>query len=292
MRYFLRNQTLFLRGQFRAAGTGSPGGLAQVSTIVLHTAPGGRDLPGPPRELEHVIRREGFSPGYFGLLTEARPAHLCVLQYDFLTLFVYAGGPGRDAGLPVPVSMIMYSREGMTDAALMESIMTGTAARAEALHALDRPFLGDPADGIVAACEGEVVHQRAGAGSGAGERIRSAVLSGIPEALARQEGRVARDRPSFFIFSRYRGDHWAEWLPEECPYYPCHFPGQRCDFCYCPFYPCGDESLGQWVKSSSGNGPVWNCSGCTLLHETPAADYLLDHPEAALAELKRKKGAH
>ena len=30
----------------------------------------------------------------------------------------------------------------------------------------------------------------------------------------------------------------------ECEFYPCHFEGQYCDFCYCPFYPCGDSSTG------------------------------------------------
>jgi adenosylcobinamide hydrolase len=44
------------------------------------------------------------------------------------------------------------------------------------------------------------------------------------------------------------------------------------------------------VKSTSKNGPVWNCSGCTLLHEPLITEYLLAHPEAPLAELKRKKG--
>jgi adenosylcobinamide hydrolase len=92
------------------------------------------------------------------------------------------------------------------------------------------------------------------------------------------------------VFSRFQGDHWVEWIPEQCPYYPCHVPGQRCEFCYCPFYPCKDETLGQWVKSTSKNGPVWNCSGCTLLHEPLITEYLLAHPEAPLAELKRKKG--
>jgi hypothetical protein len=38
--------------------------------------------------------------------------------------------------------------------------------------------------------------------------------------------------------------HWVEWSPEGCPYYPCHFEGQQCDFCYCPLYPCLDTSLG------------------------------------------------
>ena len=42
----------------------------------------------------------------------------------------------------------------------------------------------------------------------------------------------------------------------ECEFYPCHWDGQYCDFCYCPFYPCGDSSTGgEWIKGKN----VWNC---------------------------------
>ncbi|MEM2124285.1 MAG: cysteine-rich small domain-containing protein, partial [Methanolinea sp.] len=145
-----------------------------------------------------------------------------------------------------------------------------------------------PRDTLVVACEGDVVHADASPASVLGSRIAEAVRFG---ARTLREGgqRGGRGRPRFFIYSRYQGDHWAEWVPEECPYYPCHFPGQRCDFCYCPFYPCGDETLGQWVTSGTKNGPVWSCSDCTLLHEPAIADYLIAHPEASLRELKAKK---
>jgi adenosylcobinamide hydrolase len=43
------------------------------------------------------------------------------------------------------------------------------------------------------------------------------------------------------------------------------------------------------VQSSSKNGPVWNCAGCTLLHQPEIADYLLKNPEASLRELKIKE---
>lgn len=290
MRYYLRNKTLFLRGAFRAASTGVSGGLGQVSTLLARMADGDPATTDPTRELEGLILRGGLPPDYYGILTRVPMVHLCIFQFDFVTVFISAGAPGDPAGSPPNVSLIICSREGMTDSALLEAIMTGTAARVEALCSMGLPCGGSAADAVIAACEGEVLHRRAGAPTEVGSRIRAAVLFGVPEALARFEGRVVRSRPSFFILSRYQGDHWVEWLPDECPYYPCHFPGQRCDFCYCPFYPCGDETLGQWVKSSSQNGMVWNCSGCTLLHEGPIADYLLANPEASLEELKRKRG--
>ncbi len=68
-----------------------------------------------------------------------------------------------------------------------------------------------------------------------------------------------------------------------CEYYPCHFDGQDCTFCFCPFYPCGDNSKGRWIlkedtddceslirKLENGtfsNEKVWDCSPCRWIHE-------------------------
>jgi len=51
-----------------------------------------------------------------------------------------------------------------------------------------------------------------------------------------------------------------------CRYYPCHFQGQDCTFCYCPFYPCMDRALGRLIASRSG-GEVWSCKDCRAVHE-------------------------
>ena len=75
----------------------------------------------------------------------------------------------------------------------------------------------------------------------------------------------------------------------ECDFYPCHYDGQYCDFCYCPFYPCGDSSTGgSWIK---GKG-VWNCKECTWIH-TPEGVNALRAPFTEILEevddLKNKK---
>ena len=58
---------------------------------------------------------------------------------------------------------------------------------------------------------------------------------------------------------------------EECDFYPCHFEGQYCDFCYCPFYPCGESSTGgKWIKDKG----IWNCKDCTWLHEVKTVNCL------------------
>jgi adenosylcobinamide hydrolase len=289
MRHFAGDNTLFLRGRFRAASTGINGGLADVTTVFNHTVP--HDFKDDPsRYLDLLTARHGLSRDYFGLLTAVDMRHLCILQYDFVTVFITAGvtNPTGAATTPRTINIIVHNREGMTDAALLETIVTATGAKAQALHTLGYDFPGTTTDAIAVACERDAprVHTYAGTLTETGRRVHAAVLHGLPEALARHQGRVRRSDPSFFIYSRYGGEHWVEWQKEGCPYYPCHFPGQRCDYCYCPCYPCIDEELGEWVESSNG-GRVWACTGCTLLHVPGIADYVKRNPEATLAELKR-----
>ncbi len=285
MRYYLENNTLFIRGSFRAASTGISGGLRCVSTLLNHAAPPGLAEEEGKRELEFAAARAGLSTDFLGMLTPGALHQPCVLQYDFITVFITAGssaGPQVNTG---PVNIIITSGEGLSDAALLGLITVSSEAKADVLKDEGRIVSGTPTDAVIAACEGEENH-RAGRATDAGVGVREAILYGLREALRREEGIVRWTHPLFFIFSRFKGDHWVEWSPENCPYYPCHFAGQRCDFCYCPLYPCGDESLGQWVESSNG-GDVWNCSHCTLLHEPDIADYLKKYPDAHKDELKR-----
>ena len=286
MRYFFGDRTLFIRGDFRAASTGVHGGFRRVTTLLNHTVGEDFDHADPVRLLEDLAAGKGYSRDFFGLLTAVDWRHTCILHHDFVTLFVTAGisnpNPGPEAA--GTINLIVHSAEGLSDGALLEALTTATMAKADALRALGHGFSGTTTDAVIAACEGPVAHEYAGTATEAGVRVYRAAFQGVQEALARHEGRVERKAPSMFVLSRYGGDHWVEWTPEGCPYYPCHFEGQRCDYCYCPLYPCLDPELGQWVESKSG-GKVWNCSACTLLHEPEVADYLKKNPEAGLREL-------
>ncbi len=75
----------------------------------------------------------------------------------------------------------------------------------------------------------------------------------------------------------------------ECEFYPCHWDGQFCDFCYCPFYPCGDSSTGgEWIKGKN----VWNCKECHWPHTEEAVKCLRGPIEEIIEEvddLKSKK---
>ena len=125
--------------------------------------------------------------------------------------------------------------------------------------------------------------------------IKEIIIHGVQRAKQH-----IQNRPSFQIFIPHEGEskkevpkgQWHEWVPEGCPYHPCHdIKNQICDYCYCPFYPCYDEELGMCVTSSKG-GKIWSCEPCTLLHYPSVAGYLKKHPMAELRDLKRIHAEH
>jgi len=287
MRYFLDNSTLFIRGSFRATLPDLSGTILPVSTLLNHTVPPAPPLLSTAKELEFAAAAGGYGRDFSGYVLAGNIHNLCILRYDFLTFFLLAGSLPVNAREPGPavIGITICSSEGLSDAALREAVTTAQEAEIAALREGGQEPACFSMEKIIMASEGGVVHAGAGEGSPAGTRIRAAIRFGVPLALGRSRG-PAQDRPAFFIFSRFKGEHWVEWIPENCPYYPCHFEGQRCDFCYCPLYPCGDETLGQWSESSNG-GRVWNCAACRFIHEPAVTEYLKKNPEAPLAELKR-----
>jgi len=286
MRYYFDTSTLFIRGTFRAASTGISGGIRSVSSLINHTVPEGWSHEEPEKELEFVAAGAGIGRDFLGLLTAVPVQRCCVLQYDFVTVFITAGIGRKPATHAGTINIIICSTEGMEDAALLETIMVATEAKAEALQEIGLALTGTPTDAVIAGYEGIVKHRYAGRLTDMGRCVRAAVLYGIPQAIKRHDAPDQSGHSTFFIFSRFKGEHWVEWSSHDCPYFPCHFPGQRCDFCYCPFYPCRDEKLGQWAESSL-KGKVWNCARCTLLHEPEIAEYLKEFPGASRAELIR-----
>ncbi|MFU8768006.1 MAG: cysteine-rich small domain-containing protein, partial [Candidatus Methanoperedens sp.] len=61
----------------------------------------------------------------------------------------------------------------------------------------------------------------------------------------------------------------------DCEYYPCHFKGQDCTFCFCPFYPCGDERTGGRFVERAAGGSVWSCATCHIIHKGDIAEKVL-----------------
>ena len=137
MRYYTDSGSLFIRGAFRAASTGISGGIRNVTTLFNHTVPAQWNHTAPEKEIELVAAAAGTGKDVLGLLTAVPIPNLCVLQYDFITVFVTAGIRQESAGAGT-INIIVYSSEGLEDSALLETIMVVSEAKAETLLALGR----------------------------------------------------------------------------------------------------------------------------------------------------------
>jgi adenosylcobinamide hydrolase len=227
--------------------------------------------------------------------------HLCIIRYDNIIVFITAGithpdigrdneaGPVRTDNSPGTINIICCVEEGMSDQGLLDAIISVTEAKALALAGLGHEFAGTVTDAVIIASEGEGKLQYTGCATSLGLKIHKAVLFGVPKALEMSSRKGTSDthfEQVFFIYSTISGNRWIEWSKGNCPYYPCHFKGQMCDFCFCPLYPCKDETLGEWTRSSQREGKVWNCAPCTLNHQPAVVRHLRANPQATLLELK------
>jgi hypothetical protein len=73
-----------------------------------------------------------------------------------------------------------------------------------------------------------------------------------------------RERTLKDLFTAFEGIYGPSY---ECKYYPCHFSGQDCTFCFCPFYPCLNYDMGGTIKLTSNGEFVWSCQDCWMIHD-------------------------
>lgn len=313
MRYYLRKNTLIIRGNFRAASNGVNGGLSDVRTLFNITIPQGFSE-NAAEYIERVSARNGFLSPHFGLLTAVPMNNLCIAQYDYITAFVTTAVSDRNR----TINIIVTSSRPLTDAALLGAMMTVTEAKMKIVTERKLPSTALSTDAIIVAAEKRTrlpsaqqspdteyaPAEFAGPLTDVGMRITKAVSHALTEAFVRFDTYLLtnwgvsrgwataptatlmkRKRPSFFIYSRYGGEHWNEWVPEGCPYYPCHkYAEQMCDFCYCPLYPCRDTEFSEEIDTP--NGKIWSCMDCSFIHNPAVVAHLKANPEARMAELK------
>lgn len=272
MRYYLDGNTLFLRGHFTVAVQNNPALLTVPLVMIRAVSTEEKDR---SRAEELAAAAAGMVGPVYTLFSTGRIITAAIARCDQVTVCAHAG--------PTSVSMVIVANRA--GPALLTGILK------TAVDAINRVLkeaeLSEYRVEVLAATE-EVRGPLAGPDLDA--QVTAAVTEATGTALLRRslsltEDRTTQSRPAFSIYSRFGGHHWVTWQPEHCPYYPCHMKGQSCRYCYCPFYPCDDNKLGQQVISSTGK-TVWNCSGCTLLHEPAVADYLQRDPMASLCELK------
>ena len=298
MRYYFKPDTLIIRGRFKAASNGIAGGIEDVHTLLNISVPRGFSEDAA-KYIDLVSAKYGFLRPHFGLLTAVPMKNLCIAQYDYITAFVTAAVSDRNR----TINIIVTSAKPMTDAALLGALMTVTEAKMKVVSGRKLPSGAFSTDAVIVAAEKNpgAPDEFAGPLTETGERIYKAVSQalnvafvrfdnyllsnwGISRGWAKGDAKIT-SRPAFFIYSRYKGDHWNEWLPEGCPYYPCHkFPQQKCYFCYCPLYPCKDTEFSEEIRTPQGK--IWSCMDCRFIHEPAVAGHLLHNPEAKMAELK------
>jgi adenosylcobinamide hydrolase len=294
MRYYLRDSSLIIRGKFRICSSGTNGGVRSGTTLINHQVD--ENFSGDPGlYIELLSLLLGLSPQNTSCLLTAVPMKaLCIMMSESLTTFITAGVKHQDSdtfegSVKEPsvgtINIILVMQEPLSDQGLIDAMITATEAKALALVRAGYSCMGTPTDAVITATELEGNMGYAGSATRIGQRIHEAVSYGTSEALLRWSGKTERQSPSLFICSSIGGNHWVEWQKKNCPYYPCHFKGQRCDFCYCPLYPCRDLSLGDWLEKPGGSN-VWNCARCTLNHTPEVVSHLKRNPEASINELK------
>ncbi|MDI9633024.1 MAG: adenosylcobinamide amidohydrolase [Methanolinea sp.] len=176
--------TLVIEGDFLAASTGIGGGISRVSALFNRTVPRDWDDPDPLSFVMRVAAAEGIRGPFFGLLTAVPMERLVVCRSGLLDLFVTAGTSGDT------INIIVVSRGGMAEHALLESIATISSAKTAALLRSGRDFIATPTDAVIVACEGQPVHNYAGIVTPLGRGLVEGVKRGVPLALAAYEQKM------------------------------------------------------------------------------------------------------
>jgi adenosylcobinamide hydrolase len=256
-----------------------------------------------PSEHSLLIRnaayRNGLSPeATFGLLIQEQSTHHAVFRYDQVTLFITAGvtsedpkskeilDAGTSSNMDVTMRIICTINGHLEDQDLLNALITVSKAEMETSSG-DERFSGWDRRGIIIGAEHSGSSMSHNPENMADKILQTALYgAGYIRELFSKIPERSSIASSFHIHTTIGGDRWIEWDKKGCPYYTCHFRGQRCDFCYCPLYPCEDETLGEWTTGSRTSGRVWSCAPCTLNHQPAVVRHLRRNPQASSSELK------
>lgn len=289
MRYYQVNGTLIVRGAFRALTAGSGSSVRNATSFLIHPTLLSPDTRREEWEIEKSALQNGLSPKRsIGLINSGSVHSMSICRYDRVTVFFSAGtsGSGKSA---LNISIICIISGRIADQDLLNARNVLIEAKNQALMADSSGSVSNTGD-IIIGCEETKLQKHGEEKTPLRAIIAETIRYGISEIVTRNtivSSKIQKYSEShFFIHTSIGGEKWIEWQKRDCPYYPCHFKGQRCELCYCPLYPCEDENLGEWTSGSRSGGQVWSCAPCTLNHQPAVVRHLRRNPEASVLELK------
>jgi adenosylcobinamide hydrolase len=195
MRYYIKDSTLVIEGDFEAVSTGLKGGRARVKYIFNKQVPRTFNPPDPQEFIKEESLKIGIEATNFGLLTAVNMEYLQVIEDDYLTAFITAGvSNGSEFRAKIgTINIILISKARLSETALFGAIITATEAKGLALLEKGYTFLGTNTDAVVVAYEtdsgpgSENGEKReipyAGSSTEFGKKITEAVIIGVKAGL-------------------------------------------------------------------------------------------------------------
>ncbi|HII00212.1 TPA: adenosylcobinamide amidohydrolase [Methanosarcinaceae archaeon] len=209
MRYYVKDSTLVIEGDFEAVSTGLNGGRSRVKDLFNKQVPRTFNPTDPGKFVEEAALELGIREPYFGLLTAVNMEYLQVIEDDYLTVFLTAGvSNGSEFRIEKvekvekvekigTINIILISRKKLSETALLGAIITATEAKSLALLEKGHTFLGTNTDAVIVAyeagperesemdsgSEGRQELAYAGSSTDFGKKITKAVIKGVKAGL-------------------------------------------------------------------------------------------------------------
>lgn len=199
MQYIVKDNALIIKGDFEAVSTGLNGGRARVKYLFNKQVPRTFNPPDPPEFLREEALKMGIEETHFGLLTAVKMEYLQVIEDNYLTAFITAGvSNGSEFRAKIgTINIILTSKAGLSETALLGAIITATEAKGLALLEKGYTFLGTNTDAVIVAYETgseddskpdpkskekqEIPY--AGSSTDFGKKITEAVIKGVKAGL-------------------------------------------------------------------------------------------------------------
>lgn len=155
MRYYMKNRTLLIEGDFEAVSTGLNGGRARIKHLFNKEVPRTFNPPDPEEFVKEEALEMELKGAFFGLLTAVKMEYLQVIEDDYLTVFITAGvSNGSEFRARIgTINIILISKRILSETALLGAIITATEAKGLALLEKGYTFLGTNTDAVIVAYE-------------------------------------------------------------------------------------------------------------------------------------------